>query len=127
MDVISGKLQGQDGEIEGGGWPMQLLTVACLSVAAKMEETHVPLLLDLQILDPQFVFESKTVTRMELLLMSALEWRMRSITPFDFVDHFADFVDPELVAGSRTLLFSRATDLIVRTCCGNFILFYYFF
>jgi hypothetical protein len=28
---------------------MQLLSVACLSLAAKMEETEVPLLLDLQV------------------------------------------------------------------------------
>lgn len=30
-------------------WLGQLLAVACLSLAAKMEETHVPLLLDLQV------------------------------------------------------------------------------
>lgn len=33
---------------EGQGWAMQLLAVACLSLAAKMEETLVPSLLDLQ-------------------------------------------------------------------------------
>jgi len=31
------------------GWPLQLLSVACLSLAAKMEETLVPSLLDLQV------------------------------------------------------------------------------
>lgn len=31
------------------GWPLQLLTVACLSLAAKMEEPLVPSLLDLQV------------------------------------------------------------------------------
>lgn len=31
------------------GWPMQLLSVACLSLAAKMEEPLVPSLLDLQV------------------------------------------------------------------------------
>jgi cyclin D1/2/4, plant len=30
------------------GWAMQLLAVTCLSLAAKMEETLVPSLLDLQ-------------------------------------------------------------------------------
>jgi cyclin D1/2/4 len=34
---------------QGVGWPLQLLSVACLSLAAKMEETEVPLLLDLQV------------------------------------------------------------------------------
>lgn len=32
------------------GWPLQLLAVACLSLAAKMEERLVPSLLDLQVL-----------------------------------------------------------------------------
>jgi hypothetical protein len=31
------------------GWPWQLLSVACLSLAAKMEEPLVPSLLDLQV------------------------------------------------------------------------------
>ena len=35
------------------GWPLQLLSVACLSLAAKMEEPLVPSLLDLQV---YFVF-----------------------------------------------------------------------
>jgi cyclin D1/2/4 len=32
------------------GWAMQLLAVTCLSLAAKMEETLVPSLLDLQVI-----------------------------------------------------------------------------
>ena len=31
------------------GWPLQLLSVTCLSLAAKMEEPLVPSLLDLQV------------------------------------------------------------------------------
>jgi cyclin D3 len=34
----------------GKPWMTQLAAVACLSLAAKVEETHVPLLLDLQVL-----------------------------------------------------------------------------
>lgn len=34
---------------QANGWPMQLLSVACLSLAAKMEEPLVPSLLDLQV------------------------------------------------------------------------------
>ncbi|KAK1316900.1 Cyclin-D4-1 [Acorus calamus] len=71
-------------------WPYQLLAVACVSLAAKMEETHVPLMLDLQLFEPRFVFDPKTVRRMELLVMSSLQWRLRSVTPFDFVPLFAD-------------------------------------
>lgn len=34
---------------KGKAWTMQLLAVACLSLAAKVEETEVPLSLDLQV------------------------------------------------------------------------------
>lgn len=34
---------------KGKAWMMQLLAVACLSIAAKMEETEVPLTLDIEV------------------------------------------------------------------------------
>jgi hypothetical protein len=34
---------------QGKVWMLQLLSVACMSLAAKMEETEVPILLDLQV------------------------------------------------------------------------------
>ncbi|VVB09827.1 unnamed protein product [Arabis nemorensis] len=49
-------------------WAIQLLAVSCLSLAAKMEETYVPQSLDLQVEDPKFVFEAKTIKIMELLI-----------------------------------------------------------
>ncbi|KAJ1696119.1 hypothetical protein LUZ63_004631 [Rhynchospora breviuscula] len=70
-------------------WALQLLSVACLSLAAKMEETLVPSLLDLQVEGTRFVFEPKTIRRMEFLVLTALKWRLRSITPFTFIDFFA--------------------------------------
>ncbi|CAA6662991.1 unnamed protein product [Spirodela intermedia] len=57
----------------GVSWTWRLVAVACLSVAAKMEETAAP--------PPE--------ERMELLLMTALRWRMRPVTPFDFVGFFS--------------------------------------
>ncbi|XP_057782970.1 cyclin-D3-1-like isoform X2 [Salvia miltiorrhiza] len=69
-------------------WLMQLVAVACLSLAAKMEETHVPLLVDLQVEDAKYLFEAKTIKRMELLILSALNWRMNPVTPLSFIDHF---------------------------------------
>lgn len=85
-----------------------------------MEETHVPLLVDLQILEPRFVFEPRTVRRMELLLMSALRWRMRSVTPFDFVDHFAALLDADCPGGEDYApLFCCASDLILAAHRGT--------
>lgn len=68
-------------------WMIQLVAVSCLSLAAKVEETHVPLLLDLQVEDTKFLFEAKNIQKMELLVMSTLKWRMNPVTPISFLDH----------------------------------------
>ncbi|CAH8329406.1 unnamed protein product [Eruca vesicaria subsp. sativa] len=68
-------------------WMLQLVSVACLSLAAKVEETHVPLLLDFQVEETKYVFEAKTIQKMELLLLSTLQWKLHLITPLSFLDH----------------------------------------
>ncbi|KAK9056650.1 hypothetical protein SSX86_024012 [Deinandra increscens subsp. villosa] len=68
-------------------WMIQLVAVSCLSLAAKVEETQVPLLLDLQVEDTRFLFEAKNIQKMELLVMSTLEWRMNPVTSISFLDH----------------------------------------
>lgn len=37
--------------------------------------------------DPKYVFEAKTIQRMELLVLSTLQWRMNPVTPISFFDH----------------------------------------
>ncbi|KAL8534075.1 hypothetical protein ACS0TY_010188 [Phlomoides rotata] len=95
------------------GWPLQLLSVACLSLAAKMEEPLVPSLLDLQVEDPKFIFEPKNIQRMELLVLRVLDWRLRSISPLCFLGFFALKIDP---TGTYTgFLSSRAKEFILST------------
>uniref|UniRef100_A0A0E0M0R0 Uncharacterized protein n=1 Tax=Oryza punctata TaxID=4537 RepID=A0A0E0M0R0_ORYPU len=90
---------------QGQGWAMQLLAVACLSLAAKMEETLVEC--------SRYVFEPQTICRMELLVLTALNWRLRSVTPFTFIDFFACKVDPK---GKHTrYLIARATQMVLAT------------
>ncbi|XP_010519253.1 PREDICTED: cyclin-D4-1-like isoform X2 [Tarenaya hassleriana] len=72
----------------GKSWTVQLLAVACLSLAAKIEETNVPELVDLQAGDPRFLFEPKSVQRMELLVLNELKWRLRAITPCSYIRYF---------------------------------------
>ncbi|XP_044509656.1 cyclin-D1-1-like isoform X2 [Mangifera indica] len=96
---------------EASGWPFQLLSVACLSLAAKMEEPQVPSLSDLQIFEPRFFFEPKTVQRMELRVMSVLNWRLKSVTPFHFLPYFIS----KLPSSSSTSVFPSSSDLILRT------------
>ncbi|KAK9270904.1 hypothetical protein L1049_026490 [Liquidambar formosana] len=68
-------------------WMTQLAAVACLSLAAKVEETQVPLLLDFQVEDAKYVFEARTIQRMEILVLSTLQWRMNPVTPLSFLDY----------------------------------------
>uniref|UniRef100_A0A0E0ELJ9 Cyclin C-terminal domain-containing protein n=1 Tax=Oryza meridionalis TaxID=40149 RepID=A0A0E0ELJ9_9ORYZ len=45
-------------------------------------------------IDTRYIFEPRTIFRMELLVLDALDWRLRSITPFTFMYLFAFKVDP---------------------------------
>ncbi|PIN10342.1 G1/S-specific cyclin D [Handroanthus impetiginosus] len=97
-------------------WMMQLIAVTCLSLAAKVEETHVPLLLDLQVEDAKYVFEAKTIQRMELLVLSSLKWRMNPVTPLSFLDHIIrrlglkSHVHWEFLRSCENLLLSVISD-----------------
>ncbi|KAL3013261.1 hypothetical protein AAZX31_06G042800 [Glycine max] len=67
-------------------WAIRLLSIACLSLAAKMEECNVPGLSEFKLDD--YSFEGKVIQKMELLVLSTLEWEMGIITPFDFLSYF---------------------------------------
>ncbi|RWW38715.1 hypothetical protein BHE74_00056036, partial [Ensete ventricosum] len=91
----------------------QLLSVACLSIAAKVEEAEVPLSLELQVGEAKYVFEARTIRRMELLVLSTLKWRMQAVTPFSFIDYFLYKLCDEKSPDS--LLIYHSMDLILGT------------
>ncbi|CAH8280897.1 unnamed protein product [Arabidopsis lyrata] len=101
----------------GKGWILQLLAVACLSLAAKIEETEVPMLIDLQVGDPQFVFEAKSIQRMELLVLNRLKWRLRAITPCSYIRYFLRKMNKCDQEPSNTLI-SRSLQVIASTTKG---------
>ncbi|KAL9300301.1 Cyclin-D2-1 [Arabidopsis thaliana] len=92
-------------------WAAQLLAVSCLSLASKMEETDVPHIVDLQVEDPKFVFEAKTIKRMELLVVTTLNWRLQALTPFSFIDYFVDKISGHV---SENLIY-RSSRFILNT------------
>ncbi|GKU94885.1 hypothetical protein SLEP1_g8311 [Rubroshorea leprosula] len=92
---------------EGEFWVFPLLSVACLSLAAKMEETEVPPLSEFPV--KEYNVENKVIQRMELLVLAALEWKMSSVTPFAFLHYFigkvcVDYRPKELVSRSVKLI-----------------------
>ncbi|KAE9615220.1 hypothetical protein Lal_00048267 [Lupinus albus] len=97
-------------------WTMQLLAVTCLSLAAKIDETKVPIPLDLQVGESEFVFESKIIQRMELMVLNTLKWRMQSITPFSFIDYFLCKVNDDQSQIRSSIL--RSIQLILSTIRG---------
>ncbi|XP_047951505.1 cyclin-D5-3-like [Salvia hispanica] len=68
-------------------WAIRLLSMVCLSLAAKVEEIRVPALSEFCVED--YNFESSVIMRMELLVLKALGWKMGSLTPFNFTSFFA--------------------------------------
>ncbi|XVE70190.1 hypothetical protein DITRI_Ditri10aG0052600 [Diplodiscus trichospermus] len=69
-------------------WVIQLLSMTCISLAAKMEEIQVPTLSELKTQFKEVTFGSRVIERMELLVLNTLEWKMNSITPFAFLPFF---------------------------------------
>ncbi|XP_072953340.1 cyclin-D3-1-like [Typha angustifolia] len=102
---------------QGKTWMTQLLSVACLSLAAKMEETEVPLSLDLQVGEPKHVFEARTIQRMELLVLSTLKWRMQAVTPFSFIDYFLHVFNDGNAPSKLSL--SQSAELILTIARGT--------
>ncbi|XP_042519541.1 putative cyclin-D6-1 [Macadamia integrifolia] len=99
------------GNPQGEPWILKLIAMSCLSLAAKMMKT------DFNLIDFQrgegFIFDTDTIQRMELLILGALNWRMRSITPFSFVHFFLSLFmmkDPPL----RDALKTRAKEIIFK-------------
>ncbi|MED6118518.1 hypothetical protein PIB30_003263 [Stylosanthes scabra] len=68
-------------------WLTHLAAVACISLAAKLQETQAPLPIDLQVEDSKYVFEAKSIMKMEILVLSSLEWKMNPATPLSFIDY----------------------------------------
>lgn len=94
----------------GKPWMIKLLCISCLSLAAKMKQNDFSLTDDIQRKEG-FIFDTETIQRMELLILGALKWRMRSITPFSFIYFFISLLklkDPQL----RQALKNRATQII---------------
>jgi cyclin D6 len=65
-----------------------------------------------------FIFDTQTINRMELLVLDALNWRMRSITPFSFVHFFVSLFELKDPSSSQPLI-DRATEIIFKAQNGK--------
>ncbi|XP_058759688.1 cyclin-D4-2-like [Vicia villosa] len=97
-------------------WSIQLLAVASLYLAAKIDETAVPRSLDMQMNEEKYLFDNKTILKMELMILSTLNWRMHSITPFSFIDYFLNKLTDDQVPTEDS--FPKSFQLIMSTIRG---------
>ncbi|XP_038712679.1 putative cyclin-D6-1 isoform X2 [Tripterygium wilfordii] len=96
---------------QGKPWVLKLLVASCLSLAAKMMNTHFSAS-DFQ-REQGFIFDTKTINQMELLVLNALDWRMRSITPFSFLSFFISLLEPKDPPLKQALK-DRASEFIFK-------------
>ncbi|XP_040382056.1 cyclin-D6-1-like isoform X2 [Oryza brachyantha] len=94
-------------------WAPRLLAISCLSLAAKMQRAAAISVADIQRGDP--MFGEATIRRMERMVLDALEWRARSVTPLAFLGFFLSSCFPQprhqpLVDAIK----ARAVDLLLR-------------
>ncbi|XP_030459458.1 putative cyclin-D6-1 isoform X1 [Syzygium oleosum] len=93
-------------------WVLRLLAVSCVALAAKMLKTEIALA-DVQSDGGGFIFDAHSIQKMELLVLGALQWRMRSITPFCFISFFVSLFelrDPPLGQAIQ----ARASEIILK-------------
>ncbi|XP_034219105.1 putative cyclin-D7-1 [Prunus dulcis] len=99
-------------------WMVDLLSVACLSIAIKFNDTCTPTLLEIQMEDLDHLFEPSTIQRMEMMLLKALGWRLASTTSYSYLElliRIMDSLKPQLhqefIARVNKLLLGAISDL----------------
>ncbi|CAN0852656.1 Putative cyclin-D6-1 [Linum grandiflorum] len=104
MDRFASRLP----SLEGKPWVASLVAGACLSLAAKMRNFDEFSLAGFKHI---VCFTEETLGRMEAVILDALRWRMRSVTPFSFLRFFSSMLKPEGSAGPVT---NRAGEIVFR-------------
>lgn len=66
--------------------------------------------------ESRFVFEARTIQRMELLVLSTLKWRMQAVTPFSFIDYFIRKINKDEFPSRTSIM--RSIQLILSIVKG---------
>jgi len=72
-----------------------------------------------QVEQVEHVFEAHTIQRMELLVLSTLEWRMSVVTPFSYIDYFFHKLGISNLL-LRALL-SRVSEIVLKAVKGELL------
>nr|XP_043608598.1 cyclin-D5-1-like isoform X2 [Erigeron canadensis] len=96
-------------------WAVRLLSVACLSLATKMEE-RMRRPLSAFVTGEDDDFEITSIHRMELLVLNSMDWKMHSVTPFHFIHYFISYLcesslKKHFVSLTRQIIFAATKDM----------------
>lgn len=98
--------------LENKPWIIHILVIASLSLAAKMRN----------IINPITFNEggwSQSIHRMEILILTTLQWRLRSITPYAFLQFFNSLFELSDDSSLSQSLEDRASDIIFSSHYGR--------
>ncbi|OQU84123.1 hypothetical protein SORBI_3005G231400 [Sorghum bicolor] len=94
-------------------WMVELVSVACLSIACKLDEVNIPSLHHLQMEEVMSnSFLPATIQDMELTLLKALQWRLACVTPYSFLQLLLPLLTPHT---TTTTTPSRCIRLLIRS------------
>ncbi|XP_020274853.1 putative cyclin-D7-1 isoform X2 [Asparagus officinalis] len=89
-------------------WMIELSSIACLSIASKVDEVFIHSLDDFQTDDLEHTYQSSTIVRMELTILKALDWRLICVTPYSYIDLFTSCLP------SHDSLHTRTVEILYR-------------
>nr|XP_043610588.1 putative cyclin-D6-1 [Erigeron canadensis] len=94
-------------------WMVGLVAITCLSLAAKMRNSSI----DISNLSgyQRMVYDAKLIGRMEVLILTCLKWRMRSITPFSFICYFLSLLKLKDMTFLSQAIKERASRIILKS------------
>ncbi|XP_074341787.1 putative cyclin-D7-1 [Apium graveolens] len=98
-------------------WMVELLSVACLSIASKFNETSPPALLDIQVEGLDHSFRPKLIQEMELKLLQTIQWRLNCKTPYSYVELIIQNLDLSMKPLLIDDLLTRLTDFLLFALC----------
>jgi cyclin D5, plant len=88
--------------------------VACLALAAKLEEDWSPRLSEFR--PDAHDFDSASILQMELLVLATLRWQMIAVTPFDFISCLAT----RLRQDERRAIILRCVECVFDSIRGRY-------
>ncbi|KAI0498340.1 hypothetical protein KFK09_021581 [Dendrobium nobile] len=95
-------------------WMVELLSIACLSIASKFEEVCYPSFDEFQQMKEQKSdrkFDPNAIKQMEFLVLKVLDWKLNCVTSYSYI---------ELLSASLSApLMARITDLLIHTLCDS--------